>query len=130
MIVIDSSPLISILKDESDADIFRKAINDADRIILGAPNKLEVMMVATGRFGVEGRPLVEDLLQNAKIEVVDWTDAMVSLATDAFLKFGKGQHKAKLNFGDCMAYALAKSLNAPLLYKGADFAQTDIRSAL
>ena len=87
-------------------------------------------MVATGRFGGEGRPLVEDLLQNAKIEVVDWTDAMVSLAIDAFLKFGKGQHKAKLNFGDCMAYALAKSLNAPLLYKGADFAQTDIRSAL
>ena len=130
MIVIDSSPLIAILKDESDADIFRQAINDADRIILGTPNKLEVMMVATGRFGGEGRPLVEDLLQNAKIEVVDWTDAMVSLATDAFLKFGKGQHKAKLNFGDCMAYALAKSLNAPLLYKGADFAQTDIRSAL
>ncbi len=130
MIVIDSSPLIAIIKNEDDADTFRAAIRSADRVILGAPNKLEVMMVATGSYGIEGRDLIDQLVRDAEIEVADWADALVGLATDAFLRFGKGQHKAALNFGDCMAYALAKSLNAPLLFKGDDFSKTDIKSAL
>jgi ribonuclease VapC len=130
LIVIDSSPLIAILKDESDGPDFWHVIAETDQILLGAANKLEVMMVAAGYFGPEGTQIAQTLLDRSGIQVVSFTDELADLATEAFLKFGRGRHKAKLNFGDCMAYALAKSLGAPLLFKGDDFAKTDIKSAL
>ena len=83
-----------------------------------------------GRFGRPGLLVAQDLLDENGIETVDWTNSLADIATEAFMRFGKGRHKASLNFGDCMAYALAKSLDAPLLYKGDDFAKTDIESAL
>ncbi len=87
-------------------------------------------MVAMGRKDDQARLEADDLLEKFGIEIVDWTGQFADLATDAFGKYGKGRHKAALNFGDCMAYALAKSLDAPLLYKGDDFALTDLRSAV
>ena len=87
-------------------------------------------MVMGGRFGWDGIVELQSLIAANSIEVISWTEELADVAADAFLRFGKGRHSAKLNFGDCMAYALAKSLDAPLLYKGADFARTDIRSAL
>jgi ribonuclease VapC len=130
LIVVDSSPLIAILKDESDGPDSWQIIADADRILLGAANKLEVMMVATGHYGLDGKQVAQALLDRCNIRVVPVTEDLADLATDAFMRFGKGRHKADLNFGDCMAYALAKSLDAPLLYKGEDFSKTDIKSAL
>ncbi len=130
MIVIDSSPLIAIIKNEHDAETYRSAIATASRIIIGAPTKLEVMMVSGGRFGGTGLLVAQDLLDQNSIETVDWTNSLADIAARAFMRFGKGRHKASLNFGDCMAYALAKSLDAPLLYKGGDFALTDIKSGL
>lgn len=71
------------------------------------------------------------LIDTLRIEISAWTRQHADIAAEAFLRFGRGRgHAAKLNFGDCMAYALAKSLDAPLLFKGDDFALTDIRSAL
>ncbi len=88
-------------------------------------------MVAVGKAGADGRERAEHFLTANPIEIVAVKPDHWPIAVDAFMQFGRGRgHPAKLNFGDCMAYALAKSLNAPLLYKGDDFALTDIRSAL
>lgn len=95
---------------------------------MAAPTKFELMMVAARR--PHGPYIAEDLIGAFGLQVIDWTDAHAELAIDAFLRFGRGRHPAALNFGDCMAYALAKALDAPLLYKGNDFSQTDITSAL
>ena len=97
--------------------------------MMAAPTKVELLMVAIGRKRVEGRPAVIRLLDQYRIEIMEFTDPLADLAVEAFARFGKGRHEAGLNFGDCMAYALARSLDAPLLYKGGDFALTDIRSA-
>jgi ribonuclease VapC len=131
LIVLDSSPLVAVLLREVDADHYKDAVRQADRLYITAPNKLEAMMVVGGKMGQNGIALVQELIGNLQIETVPFTEVLADRATDAFLRYGKGQnHPAKLNFGDCIAYALAKSLDAPLLYKGDDFAKTDIRSAL
>ncbi len=88
-------------------------------------------MVAVGKAGALGRQRAEIVISSAEVEVTALQSRDWQCAVDAFMRFGRGRgHPAKLNFGDCMAYALAKSLDAPLLYKGDDFAKTDIRSAL
>jgi ribonuclease VapC len=131
LIVLDSSPLVAVMLREVDADHYKDAVRQADRLYITAPNKLEVMMVVGGKMGQNGIALVQELIGNLQIETVPFTEVLADRAADAFLRYGKGQnHPAKLNFGDCIAYALAKSLDAPLLYKGDDFAKTDIRSAL
>jgi ribonuclease VapC len=130
LIVVDSSSLIAILQNESGSSQMMLALARADRAVMGAPTKLELMMVSGGRAGEVGQERVRLLLAEKPIEIVAWTDALADIAATAFLRYGKGRHPAALNFGDCMAYALAKSLDAPLLYKGDDFAKTDILSAL
>lgn len=122
---------MAIINAEADSAEMSVALDQSPRNLLGAPTKFELMMVAMGRKGQAGSNYVEDLIDSFQLEVVPWTSEMADAAAAAFLMFGKGSGSpAKLNFGDCMAYALAKSLDAPLLYKGNDFAQTDIRSAL
>jgi ribonuclease VapC len=131
LIIVDTSALMAILLNESDSERYRVALARAERAILGAPTKLELMLVTGGRNGAKGLKAAQSLLDGFGAEVVEWSEAMADIAAQAFLRFGKGQkHPARLNFGDCMAYALAKSLDAPLLYKGGDFALTDVRSAL
>jgi ribonuclease VapC len=131
LIVIDSSPLIAILKDENEGSNFWNIIASADQVMLGAANKLEVMMVAAGYYGPEGKQIAQELLDRGNIEVIPLSEELADIATEAFLQYGRGRnHPAKLNFGDCMAYALAKTLDSPLLFKGDDFSKTDIRSAL
>jgi ribonuclease VapC len=131
LIVADSSPLIAIVKDEADAEAFRTIFARSRRIVIAAPTKLEVMMVAGGRLGAKGVVATQSLLDSIEAEIVPLDESHVDLAVQAFMQYGKGRgHPAQLNFGDCMAYALAKSLEAPLLYKGGDFALTDVRSAM
>ncbi len=130
MIVVDSSALVAILKQEDEAELFIEKLGDSTEVLIGAPTKFELMLVMA-RWN-EG-PAVEAalaLLVAVNAEVVAWDDHMTDLAIQAEFNFGKGRHPAALNYGDCMAYALAKSLNAPLLFKGNDFALTDVRSAL
>ncbi len=129
MIVVDTSALCAILFQEPGADRFSEALalNDA---VIGAPNHFEFLMVATGRLRDKGPMQARAILQSADLGVVAWDASLVDIAAEAFLHFGKGRNKAALNYGDCMAYALAKSLDAPLLFKGNDFSLTDIKSAL
>lgn len=132
MIVIDSSALIAILLIEPEAEIFGRTMGLAEQRVIGAPTAFETLMVARGKLEnrIDSDLEVRTLLARSKVEVVPWSPALTDIAQAAFLRFGKGRHPAKLNFGDCISYALAKSLDCPLLYKGDDFAQTDIVSAL
>ena len=130
MIIVDSSSLVAIIKGEPDAQLFADFMRDTPRLIMSASTKLEIMIVAGGQFADEGLRRARLLITDLDFDIAPWTDALSDLAATAFMRFGKGRHPAKLNFGDCISYALAKSLDAPLLYKGGDFAKTDIRSAL
>lgn len=131
MIVVDTSAIIAILFGEAGASALIERLMLPGRVLIGAPTLFEIRLVMGGRQQEEGIDDANSLLKKTGIETVPWTAELADLATDAFLRFGKGQgHPAQLNFGDCMAYAVAKSLDAPLLFKGDDFARTDIRSAL
>lgn len=87
-------------------------------------------MVVEGQYGLTAGRQVEMFLRRAEIEIEDVTVEQAHLARQAFLDFGRGRHPAKLNFGDCFAYALAKALGEPLLFKGTDFRQTDVQIAI
>jgi ribonuclease VapC len=130
LIVLDSSALIAILKQEEDAVQFQSKLIDATELFIGAPTKFELLLVMSRWQQLQAAELARSLLDAVGAKVVDWDDEMASIALEAEFRFGKGRHPAALNFGDCMAYAVAKLLDAPLLFKGNDFAQTDIRSAL
>ncbi|MCP5367539.1 MAG: type II toxin-antitoxin system VapC family toxin [Hyphomicrobiales bacterium] len=124
--VIDTSAIVAILNDEPDAERYRVAIA-RDRVrLMSAGNVLEAALVMERRHGEEG-VLMFDLLQmRAGIEAVPFLPDQLLAARDAFRRFGKGVHPAGLNFGDCFAYALARTSGEPLLFKGNDFAATDI----
>ncbi len=128
MIVVDTSVFVAIKGGEPEAASFGEALSRADGLSMSAGNYLESAMIAESRFS--GRAALDAWLidRRIRIQAVDLTTAQ--LAADAFARFGKGRHPAGLNYGDCFAYALAKSLDAPLLYKGKDFPQTDIRAAM
>lgn len=131
MIVIDTSALIAIFRLEPEADAFLKAIVRAQARAISAVTVLETSMVMSGGAAADAevfQPL-DEFLSEAGVEIAAFDADQSRVARDAFLRFGKGRHKAALNFGDCASYALAKSRAAPLLYKGEDFRRTDIRSA-
>ncbi len=128
MIALDSSALVAILLCEPDADALIEAIERADHLLIGAPTLLECRIVAAGKSPRLPSDLRE-LIDGIRPETVDFTPRHLDVATEAFGRFGKGRHPAALNFGDCMAYAVARVAGCPLLCKGQDFARTDIRSA-
>lgn len=129
-LVVDSSALLAILFDELERHAFEARINAAEEVLLAAPSYVEAMIVARSRRGAKGGEALRTLIREMHIEVTDFTEDMAEAANRSFQRYGKGRHKAGLNFGDCMAYALAKSLGAPLLFKGNDFIHTDIEAAL
>ena len=124
--MIDSSALIAILQDEPERPVFvRKLAQDPVRLI-SAANWLETAIVIDDRFGEAGARDLRLLLIEAAVEIVPVTAAQAELARAAYRRFGRGNHTAKLNYGDCFAYALAQETGEPLLFKGNDFGQTDI----
>jgi ribonuclease VapC len=130
MIVIDTSAIIAILKDEPERRSFTETIEQAETCLISAANYVETSMVMEARNGYEGLRDFDLLLFKAGI-IIETVDAeQAKTARAAFSKFGKGRHRAGLNFGDCFSYALAKTLGVPLLFKGSDFNHTDIRSAV
>lgn len=125
--VIDSSALIAILRKEPEREAFKRAVYGASVRLLSAVTKLEASMVAAGTRGHPGLTELDGLLADMQVEVVAFDDHHATIARDAFARFGKGRHPAGLNFGDCAAYALAIAEAEPLLFKGTDFAATDVR---
>jgi ribonuclease VapC len=128
--VIDSSALIAIISGEPEEREFRRAIEIATSRLLSASTRVETGIVALGRKGEAGLEQIEALLESLRIDVVPVSNDHAKHAIDAFRRFGKGRHPAALNFGDCFSYALAKATGAPLLFKGDDFSQTDIKRAV
>lgn len=127
--VLDTSAIMSILRQEDDAEQIAACVARASSVCISAVTRLEAFTVAMARGEIGSQKLAE-LLSQISPQVIAFDEVQSSLAVTAVKAFGKGHHAARLNFGDCCAYALAKSLNLPLLYKGNDFAQTDIVSAL
>jgi ribonuclease VapC len=127
--ILDTSALVAILYGEPEARDFVERIHAADVCRISVANDVELAMVVESQLGPDGARQAEAFLRRASIVVEPVNLEQGELARQAFLDFGKGRHKAGLNFGDCFAYALAKATGEPLLFKGDDFALTDIRGA-
>jgi len=128
VIVADASALVAIGERESDAATFAAALENNETVI-SSINYVETGIVLISRGRLMSQADLDQWLERIGVSIVRG-EALGTMAMAAYLRFGRGYHPAKLNLGDCFAYALAKSLGAPLLYKGNDFALTDIRSAL
>jgi ribonuclease VapC len=124
--VIDSSALIAILRDEPEGRVFTNAIYRDPVRLVSAVTKLEAGIVAYGLHGAEGAGDLDRLLVEIGANIIPFDNDQAEIARDAFARFGKGRHPAGLNFGDCAAYALAIAEAEPLLFKGTDFGKTDV----
>jgi ribonuclease VapC len=129
--IIDTSALIAILRDEPDASVYARAIEAAAERRLSAASFVESALVIDGSRDPVASRRFDALLAEAQVVVEPVTKEQAQIAREAYRDFGKGSgHPAQLNFGDCFAYALARARNERLLYKGSDFARTDVESAL
>ena len=124
--VIDTSAIIAVLLNEADAAHIAQAIESSSQRLLSAANLLEASIVIESRKGEEGGRELDLLLYRAAIEIVAVDQDQAETARIAWRRFGKGRHPAGLNYGDCFAYALARTRQLPLLFHGDDFSQTDI----
>ena len=127
--IVDSSAIVAILLKEPGYEHLRDHLAAAKQVSVGAPTVLESSLVLCSRLGHAGKTLLARFLQEAEIEVVDFVADHWMVAADAFLAYGKGRHRAGLNYGDCMSYAVAKLAEEPLLCLGDDFAATDLELA-
>ena len=127
--IIDASAIIAILRDEPDAAFFARKITDATNRRVSAVNFVEAAVVIDASRDPIASRRFDDLLGEASVSIEPVTGRQAIIAREAYRDFGKGSgHLARLNFGDCFAYALAKEMNEPLLCKGNDFIHTDITS--
>lgn len=127
--VIDTSALLAILLGEPERDGFADLISAAGVRLVGAVNAFEAAIVMLARKGPAGVRELDLLYHYAEIEIVPFDGEQLTLAREAYERYGKGRHPATLNLGDCCAYALACSSGEPLLFKGADFSKTDVQPA-
>ena len=129
--IVDTSAVIAILRDEQDAASYAKAIADAGIRRISAANYVETAAVIDGSRDPVASRRLDDLLREARFVIEPVTESQARIAREACRDFGRGSgHAAHLNLGDCFAYALAKVLDEPLLFKGDDFIHTDVASAL
>jgi ribonuclease VapC len=124
--VLDTSALLALLLDEPEAEEFRAAVEEDTTRLVSAATLLETALVIEVRKGEPGGRELDTLIHKAEVVVVPVDAEHVSEARRAYRRFGKGRHGAGLNFGDVFAYALARTAGEPLLFKGDDFAKTDI----
>lgn len=127
--IVDTSAMVAILFGEPEAEEFVREILAAEVCRISVVNRLELAIVLERQAKPETARQAEAFFRAAAIVEEPVTLEQGSIARQAFYDFGRGRHGAKLNFGDCFSYALAKAMNEPLLYKGRDFARTDVLSA-
>ena len=129
--IIDSSALIAILRDEPEAQAFSDAIEKAESVRISAGTLFEASMVAD-RFGIPKLSArFDEAVEDSRMIIEPFTAAQARIARQAYRDYGKGSgHAANLNFGDCFSYALARDKREPILYKGDDFVHTDLRPAV
>jgi ribonuclease VapC len=124
--VVDTSALLAILQDEPERRSLNEAFESADSRLLSVATLVETSIIIESRYGAEGLRDLDLLIERAGIELVPVDVEQARAARAAYSRFGKGRHPAVLNFGDCFAYALARVLGEPLLFKGDDFSRTDL----
>jgi ribonuclease VapC len=129
-LVVDTSALLAVLLLEDDAAAYAEALGLAAELRMAAPTWLETAMVATVRSGADGYRELSRFIDELHIEIVPADRLLVEGAFEGWRRFGKGRHPAGLNYGDCFSYALATARNEPLLFKGGDFALTDVTPAI
>ena len=127
--VVDSSAMIAVVFEEQDECAYLDTMR-ANDLSMSASTLLECRIVALRRSGPVAEAKVLKLIDALSIDIVPFDEAQAELAAEAYRRYGKGRDKASLNFGDCFAYALARALSEPLLYKGGDFARTDVAAAI
>lgn len=127
--IVDSSALIAIIADEPERQAFVHLLSAARVRRISAATLVETAIVLESQHGPEVVRQFDAFLRTAKIRTEPVTEEQAAIARQAFLDFGKGRHPAALNFGDCFSYALAKAYHEPLLFKGGDFAKTDVLAA-
>jgi ribonuclease VapC len=124
--VVDTSVLVAILTNEPELRQYAQTIDEAESKLLSVASFVEASIVLEKRSGAEGVRDLDLFIKRSGINLVEVDAEQGQLARYAFSRFGKGRHPAALNFGDCFAYALATALGQPLLFKGRDFALTDV----
>ncbi|MBI3210369.1 MAG: type II toxin-antitoxin system VapC family toxin [Candidatus Solibacter usitatus] len=127
--ILDTSALVAILFAEPEAEQFSRMILEADVCRVSVVSYLELTIVLERQARPEAARQAEAFLRTASIVVEPVTLQQGALARQAYFDFGRGRHRARLNFGDCFAYALARAMDEPLLFKGNDFLRTDVRVA-
>lgn len=127
--IVDTSALIAILLDEAEAEAFKNSLMTTRHCRLSVVSLVEATIVIERRRGADGERVLNELLVEAQIELMPVTADLAESARRAWRRFGRGNHPAGLNFGDCFVYALAETTGEPLLFKGDDFALTDIQRA-
>ena len=127
--IVDTSAIMAILFGESGAERYDEVIAQAPRCRMSVANFLEAAIVLESRSGDAAGHELDAFLEEAEIELEPVTPEQAQAARLAWRRFGKGNHPAGLNFGDCFAYSLAEAAREPLLFKGRDFALTDIEAA-
>mgnify|MGYP003385527919 CR=1 FL=1 len=130
MIIVDASVICAIMLGEPDRGRLLEVLTRDPDPLISPVNRWEALVSLERRFGDGTATSVELLFARSNIRVAGLAAAEAEAAFDAWRNFGKGRHPAGLNLGDCFAYALAKSRDLPLLFKGDDFAKTDVRSAM
>jgi ribonuclease VapC len=129
-LILDSSAIVSVIREEDGYGRLSAALEEAPSVAVGTPTLFETAMVLVGSTGAPGHQILSSFLADNGIVLIPFDERHSALATDAFLRYGKGRHPAALNFGDCMTYATSRLADRPLLFTGEDFAKTDIASAL
>jgi ribonuclease VapC len=128
--VLDTSALVAVLLGEPERDRFIELLADAEDLLISAATLVETSIVMLAKTGAEGISDLDELLAAAAVRCVAVDAAQAHLAREAFARFGRGRARAALNYGDCFAYALARSTAQPLLFKGDDFIHTDLEFAM
>lgn len=129
MIVVDASALVALATLEPGYERYAEALQGSDRSLIAPINYVETGIVLVSRGSLDHRAELDSWLEELGVSI--WAERDLSAgALAAYLRYGKGYHAARLNLADCFAYALARQLDAPLLYKGEDFALTDVRPAI
>jgi ribonuclease VapC len=129
-LILDSSAIVAIICGEKGSERLVAAVETAPHLGIGAPTATESAIVLVRRFGVAGRLMLARFLEQNDVISISFGNHHLSVAAEAFIRYGKGRHPARLNYGDCMTYATAKIADVPLLFTGDDFAKTDLTPAV
>ena len=127
--IVDTSAIIAVLRDEPDARAISGVLQRAPVCRISAATYVEAAVVIDSNRNPVLSRRFDDMLRDARVRIESLTLEQAKIARQAYRDFGKGSHKAGLNFGDCFAYALAKEMDEPLLFKGDDFRHTDVEAA-